>query len=92
MLQVTTEAADWIRDLRAGNDRDAALVRLAPDGGSPATEVTLSFVSTAQVDDQYIESEGVSLCIAAELAETVENKVIDVITSPRGKSLVLRAA
>jgi hypothetical protein len=29
MLQVTTEAADWIRDLRAGNDRDAALVRLA---------------------------------------------------------------
>lgn len=91
MLQVTTEAADWIRDRRPGSGPGAELVRLATDG-APATRVTLTFVSKGQPDDQYSESEGVSLCIAAELADTLDNKVIDVITSPRGKSLVLRAA
>jgi Fe-S cluster assembly iron-binding protein IscA len=92
MLQLTHEAAEWIRKLRDEQGRQDDLLRIAREGGSTTDGIALSFVTAAPDSDQVGLSEGVPLSVAAELAEALENKVIDVTAAPDGRRLVLRAA
>jgi Fe-S cluster assembly iron-binding protein IscA len=89
MLQLTTEAAELIKELRAerGTGSEMLYVTRSANAG-----VKLSFVSAADVGDQVGESEGVLMCVAAELANALDGKVLDVSDDRQGRALTLRAA
>ena len=93
MLQLTTEAADLIREIRTEHAAGDALLRVAPRGAfNGGGGLMLGFVPAADVADQVGESEGVPMCVAPELADALEDKVLDVTDAPDGKALILRAA
>ena len=92
MLQLSTEAAELIRELRAERGAGTALLRVSSRGASDGAGLMLGFVPAADVGDQVGESEGVPMCVASELAGALEDKVLDVSDAAEGKSLVLRAA
>ncbi len=94
MLQLTTEAADLLREVRAENSgADTDLLRVSPQQSEEGVGLRIGFVANAVDGDAVGESEGVPLCVAAELVEALDDQVIDVTDSPAGgKGLVLRAA
>jgi Fe-S cluster assembly iron-binding protein IscA len=92
MLQLTTEAADLIRGLRAERGAGDALLRVSSRGASDGSDLTLGFVPAADVGDQVGESEGVPMCVASDLADELDDKVLDVTDAPDGKALIVRAA
>ena len=92
MLQLTTDAAELIRELRTERAAGDALLRVSRRGDFDAAELVLGFVPAAEVGDQVGESEGVPMCIASGLADALTDKVLDVTDEPNGRSLILRAA
>jgi Fe-S cluster assembly iron-binding protein IscA len=92
MLQLTTDAAELIRELRTERATDDALLRISPRSNFDGAGLVLGFVPAPETDDQVGESEGVPMCIASDLADALADKVLDVTEEPNGRSLILRAA
>jgi Fe-S cluster assembly iron-binding protein IscA len=94
MLQMTTEAAELIREARDAHGDSEALLRVsarhAPINGG--RDLLLGFVAEPQPGDEVSESEGIRLCFSDDVASTLDGKVLDVADAPNGRSLVVRAA
>jgi Fe-S cluster assembly iron-binding protein IscA len=94
MLQLTTQAAELIRELRTTHGGGDELLRVSSRGAGPSQDLDLmlAFVSTAGHDDQVGDSEGISVCVASDVADALDDKVLDVSERPEGRGLVIRAA
>lgn len=76
MLTITPQAADAIRGVLASNDApDGSVCRIntEPAGGN----LVLSIVASARADDEIVEGEGVEVCVESDVAETLNDKVLD---------------
>ena len=92
MLQLSREAADFVRDVRDTDFGADALLRVAPGSTTDRANLRLAFVPAASVGDEVGESEGVSICVAPQLANELTDKLLDVAETPGGRGLVLRSA
>jgi Fe-S cluster assembly iron-binding protein IscA len=92
MLQVTQPAAEVLSDVRSQQGvPDHFGVRVfAGQTNDGQQAIGLGFAETPADGDAVAESEGVTLYVAPELAEPLEEAVIDVESQPDGDTLVFR--
>jgi Fe-S cluster assembly iron-binding protein IscA len=91
MLQVTSSAAEFLRDARSQQGfPDSFGVRLQARGPDPLGGVRLAFAEGPVEGDLVGETEGVRLFVAPEIAETLAEQAIDTQETPTGSDLVLR--
>jgi Fe-S cluster assembly iron-binding protein IscA len=93
MLQITKDAALFIREAReqAGVSPDAAL-RIDLGSRDNGTGLRVGFVDVIPDGDQVAETEGLAVALAAPVADSLEDKVLDTRSTDAGVGLVLRAA
>jgi Fe-S cluster assembly iron-binding protein IscA len=92
MLQLTTDAAEYVRASREQqglSDHAALRVDRKPDD---VTALQLGFVDAPQPDDQVAETDGVQLCVASAVATDLEDKTLDIQQTDQGAAFVLRAS
>jgi Fe-S cluster assembly iron-binding protein IscA len=86
VLQVTESAARVVEETRsAGEVPDTYGLRVfaqADDTGQPA--LALAFAEEPGEDDQVIEQGGTEIYVAPELAEPLQDSVLDVQDTPEG--------
>ena len=91
MLQVTSSAAEFLREARSQQGLpDSFGVRLQARGPDPMGGVRLAFAEGPVEGDQVGEAEGVKVFVAPEVAETFSEQAIDRQETPTGSDLVLR--
>ena len=93
MLRLTPEAAVYLHNLRsAASDDDPAghcVVKVAPAAVEELWGLKVSLVAYAGEGDFVSESQGFYLSIHRDLADELDDKLID--TTPDGESMYIRA-
>ena len=94
MLQIIHDAATLIRQARAheGVSERATLRIERGSGDHDSSALRLAFVDVVPAGDEVGESEGIPLCVAAPLADELDDKVLDVQQTTGGIGLIVRAA
>jgi Fe-S cluster assembly iron-binding protein IscA len=92
VLEITQGAVAVLKDLRASteipDDADARIQVVTNESGE---SIGLMFTDGPQEGDQVVVEEGdLKVLVAGELAETLEQSVLDVRTSEAGTQLELR--
>lgn len=92
MLQVTNSAATVLADVKTqqGVPDHFGIRVFAGQTNDGQQAIGLGFAETPADGDAVTESEGVTLFVAPELAEPLEEAVIDVESQPEGEALVFR--
>ncbi|MGH2427845.1 MAG: hypothetical protein ACRDGV_02990 [Candidatus Limnocylindria bacterium] len=92
MLQITNGAAALLTELRRGQDvPDEYGLRIFPEAAD-AGEVTigLGFADAPAAGDQVTEQEGMKVFVAPQLAEPLDNAMIDVAQQDGASRLVFK--
>jgi Fe-S cluster assembly iron-binding protein IscA len=90
MLTLSESAADVLSSSRSERGlSDSAHLRVAPADHAPDRGLSLTFVDEPMDGDETGESHGVSLCVAAEVAEALDGTTIDVQTVDERPQLVI---
>ena len=94
MIETSTSAQNYFRDLIQSQGEDAVGIRLrAVDGGTASGDVRLEFCEAADLDgdEHVIEHAGVRIYVDAESVPFLEDAKIDYEASPTGGQLSIRA-
>lgn len=92
MLQITETAASVFRDILAKEDVQGTAIRLAPEiqedgrGG-----ISLQAIDRPAPSDAPAQARGVHVVVAAELAESLEDAILDARQTETGAELFLVA-
>jgi Fe-S cluster assembly iron-binding protein IscA len=92
VLQLSTEAATFVRALGQADGMRDCLLRVAPGIGNDDTDVELSLVARAEPGDQIGESNGVIVCVAGVLSASLDATFLDIQRTRTGRGLVLRTS
>jgi hypothetical protein len=94
MLRLTPEAAVYLHNLRSAASGDDpaghCVVRVVPAALEELRGLKLSLVAYAGEGDFVSESQGFYLSIHRDVADELDNKLID--TTPDGESMYIRSA
>ncbi len=90
MLRLTSLAADFVRCTQLEKGKSDHILRVGRSNGGDGANVRLAFVTAAEPGDQVGESYGVGLCVAADLASTLDDQLLDLRETTAGWGLVLR--
>ncbi len=90
MLQLTSEAADFIRTVRDEDGRHDHLLRIVRSSSGDRDRIRLAFVPAAQPSDQIGQSHGVALCVASDVSSSLDDMLLDVQDTTGGRGLVFR--
>lgn len=91
MLTLTSSAADVVSAVKEReNVPDGYGLRVFAQQGADGTSVRLAFAEEPGSDDHVAESQGQRLFVSPELAEPLNDSVLDAQETAEGVGLVLR--
>ena len=92
MLQITPDAANFLSELREGQQvPDTYGLRIFPESTEPdEITVALGFTDAPADGDQVTEQDGMRVFVAPELAAPLEDAAIDVTAEDGSPHLVFR--
>jgi len=90
MLQMTTRAAELLNHIRSSSDipNEAGVRVYAEEANGHEVSIGVGFIDQPVPGDQVSEQAGVKLYVAPEVAEPLENTMIDV-AGQNGESLLV---
>jgi Fe-S cluster assembly iron-binding protein IscA len=86
MLQLTTDATNHLRAASARRDNGDRTPRFARRSG----QIKLGFASSPEPGDAIVETSGMQLFIAKDIADTLDAAVVDVQERDGKRVLVMR--
>lgn len=92
MLQITQTATTVFRKILDQPDMNASTIRLV-SAGDPGGDLSISVeaVDEPAASDQPVEAEGVTVVVTPELAQALDDAVLDARETDGGADLFLRA-
>lgn len=88
MLQVTDRAASAFKEILAADDVAGEAIRLSPGTGPDAGGFDILAISEPSTDDVPTQAEGVDVFVAPELAEALDQLILD--ADDEGQSFFIR--
>lgn len=90
MLQVSEAAAELLKSMRRDlHMAEGSGVRLEPSKEQPGA-LGIAFREEPETSDQVIEESGLRVFVAEDVAPELEERTLDVQTTPEGVALSLR--
>jgi len=92
MLQITDTAASAFRDILAREEVPGQAIRLVPETRSNGEGgISLEAISEPAPADAEAEAEGVRVVVAEELADKLDDAVLDAKPTERGTEFFIRS-
>ncbi len=91
MLRLTSAAAHFVRRTQLERGKSDHLLRVRRVSAGDGTKIRLTFVTAAEPGDQVGQSHAIGLCVAGELASTLDHQLLDLKETTAGWGLVLRS-
>jgi Fe-S cluster assembly iron-binding protein IscA len=91
MLQITQTATTVFRKILDQPDMSASAIRIVPAGESGDLGISVEAVDEPAASDQPVEAEGVTVVVTPELAQALDDAVLDARETDGGADLFLRA-